>query len=407
MADTPALYRENIQELLNAWGGNPPPALPYNSQQDAQHAGVVQLRCFINNVCPFTKSPYEDNGFFFSPRTLDKISKELRDGSGLTYTDGLDGLYFIPKYVYRNNYIFEPDFAAMSGEGLTTEIIQGDWFNYHKEVEDPHLVEGARETRYLSEQAWAVQPSVFDGRTGLTEGSPECVEKTKWKYESKNLTESQATDTDIAYDYKQGYYNRNVSGPAVTVDKTSSLKYKIQVPVQTSVYNDATNEPVHWRLMKKTPLYQGEDFFIRFFKEAKKTTVNTTGTNRVSFLDPNYDLLDFTSTSNVDVDGVRIPINRAVEGEQIIEGEEFSSAPKWDLYNQAYYVIELGYGARGENYFILLTERNYPVFIMRDPHWGFSRVLSSFEELEGEDLFKVNSFTMTVRNHLKLVSCWK
>ena len=52
------------------------------------------------------------------------------------------------------------------------------------------------------------------------------------------------------------------------IDKT-----RAQMPVQKRVLTDA-NRGVHWRLMKRTPLFRGEDFFIRFNKKATDTIIN-------------------------------------------------------------------------------------------------------------------------------------
>ena len=50
-------FRENILDIVDEWGGYP----TLGCGEPASNAGHVQLKCYINNVCPFYKTPKSIN----------------------------------------------------------------------------------------------------------------------------------------------------------------------------------------------------------------------------------------------------------------------------------------------------------------------------------------------------------
>ena len=176
---TASAYRENIMEIVQAWNGGvfagTYPIRTEGEEWPAYNAGVVHLKCFINNVCPFVKSPLKVSTLVFSKRTWDRVKDNLPKGlerEGLTAIEGLDGLFFTPKYVYRHTYMFEKkrgvtnsidDYIGSSG---VPALWYTNWYDFYEEIRSySQKPTGVDQTRYKDEQAWIVDRSVFDSDT--------------------------------------------------------------------------------------------------------------------------------------------------------------------------------------------------------------------------------------------------
>ena len=111
------IYRENIQEIVDNWNGYPlqDPCDHIDSQgkiipgvKPAINAGTVQLKCFINNTCPFYESGYKEDNLVFNESTIKRILPWLPDDirNTLAVTPGASGMHFAPRWVLRHNYIY-------------------------------------------------------------------------------------------------------------------------------------------------------------------------------------------------------------------------------------------------------------------------------------------------------------
>lgn len=402
--DTPDIYKENVLEIVANWLGYPlkVPGVPYPAEQ----AGIVELRCFINNVCPFTESPRKEDIIIFNDRTMARILPKLPDKEILTYTPGLEGIHFFPRYVYRHNYIFKAKTELYEEWSTATyeEVMINNFDRYYQEVNSntKQQVPGAFATRYRQEQSWIVDSAVFESESGSN--IEECADA-EWYYQPMTISASDESLQDQYYDYTASYFAEHAAtldpdtGKLKEGESPKIVKKLIQVPVQTNVYNKE-QKPVHWKLYKRTPLYRGEDFFIRFFKKAKVTNIDTSNEPTPRFNDPHYDILDVKADRIVNIHGVKRRCNNAVV--PLKSGTEDLDSEAFNLYNQAYYLIELGLERDDANYFILITEKNPPVFIMRQyiGNGDLSRVLSAYDKVKGAQLINADDFLMTVRNHL-------
>jgi len=171
--------------------------------------------------------------------------------------------------------------------------------------------------------------------------------------------------------------------------------------------------------MKRTPLFKGEDFFIRFQKQATDTIIDPNDTDSVEGISPfpnefsQYAPLDVTNDDLLDMDsryggvsGLQRKRNFAISPPVI--GNQKPNYKKFDFHDQAYYIIELGVGSYDERYFIIICERANPIFVNFVPVSGadvgviaeVSKKLSEFTKISGRQLIHARSFDMTVRNHL-------
>lgn len=406
-------YKENILDIIDAWGY----ALKDTcAPSSAINAGVVELKCFINNSCPFYESPYAESAHIFNQETLEQINKFFPDSlkNVLQVTENIDGMHFAARYVFRHNYIYQFKSDVVVPPGITDEELYVTNFEtYFEEIRNISSGSiGANETRYKPEQTWMVVPSVFTKCLGDSDSDSSlgCDPEAAWTY-IDIVAKSDATERDMGYDYKSDYFQSykdslNSDGTIKEGAEAKILPHHIQVPLQAAVFGE-NNKGVHWRLNKRTPLFQGEDFFIRFFKMAKKLTSNNNSVTS-AFTDSYYEGLDITSTKDATLetrdgeDTIVKPVNYAIRH----PGKE-SKKPElniYDLYNQSYYVIELGYKNITDNYFILIPERGYPTFVnfvsANDNLMVSKKYGDPFTAVSGSQLINAEYFDITVRNHL-------
>lgn len=199
------LYRENINDIIDLWGGYP--LKDPCSQTPAINSGNVELRCYINNSCPFYSSPLTEDVLIFNDTTFkmiwESMPRDTRDV--LMTTDGLPGIHFRPKYIFRNNYIFKFDRSVTETlPESNVELLGSKFDTFYKEINDvstsPTL--GANETRYKAEQSWISVPSVFDPVDESNTVEPQ----SEWIYIDKIISGSAVLDPDIMYDYLNDYY---------------------------------------------------------------------------------------------------------------------------------------------------------------------------------------------------------
>lgn len=441
----PEAYRENILEIVDAWNGYPlQPFCPGSSTPpSAINAGSINIKCFINNICPFNASPLERDTLVFNYRTLLRIAPSLPDSlkknGGIKYEDGLEGVFLSPKYVFRHNYIYKKKYNSNTEEdsngniSISSEVIfpnNPSWYDNYEEISFVgNSIPGREHTRYKDEQSWIVVPSVFDKPHERELSSGEVVEECEyadWHYQSQTESRSQETENDIMNDYQSSYYaqqkaynqqvyNNEIGSGDNNLDP-KILNKIVQLPVQTNVYSNSSNRsPVHWRVIKKTPIFKGEDFFIKFYKKSNDSTIDqNSGTNKISFgnsgIPDAYRTLDVLNDQYAEIsvgDGQSVSkrINEAIVPNTESDNQNSLDRNTFYLFNQAYYVVEMGYGSAENNYYIIISQSAPPMFVVVEKMEGSdkytSRRLSVCDFISsGSSLIDQDYFIMTVRNHL-------
>jgi hypothetical protein len=183
------------------------------------------------------------------------------------------------------------------------------------------------------------------------------------------------------------------------------------MPVQTNTH-DENAHGIHWKVTKRTNVFKGEDFFIRFYKTASapvKYLYGGSGKQAVSFKDDKYKPLDHTATEVIQVDVIddfKKYVNEAVRSPK---NATVSESNLYDFYTQAYYIIEMtgitSDNSDQEKYFIIIPERGNPIFVNFFKGENASKVYSQrlgrpFKGVSGSALINAGYFEMTVRNHL-------
>lgn len=412
-------YRENVLDVLGNWDFD---ALT-PCDQPAINSGHVQVKCFINNVCPFHKTPHKEDSIVFNFDTMKEILGSMPQSvvTNLSLSEDLEGIFFKPRKVYRHNYISKSiktkDLASPVDPLADVKVRTENYDNYYKDIGNLTGV-GADQTRYKKEHDWIIVDSVFESTAcpGLFEGVviDECTDVAQWEYTNQAVSESGVTDQDLSYDYYTDWYTKYTA--SLTVEDGKPIlkngevlrisKYEAQMPILARTF-DSSGHGIHWKLMKRTPVFQGTDFFIRFYKRARNPVRNKVSDSKgagVEFRDKFYSPLDYTSDNEVAFaaqlnDDVPKKL-RKWDNEAVRPVEESKDSSKYDFFTQAYYIIELA-----REYFIVIHERGYPILVHFFSDGDISGAVSKkmgpeFEGIHGSDLINADFFEVTVRNHL-------
>jgi len=421
-------YYDNILDIMDEWGGYPTEDV---CNKPASNSGIVKLKCFINGSCPFYKTGKKEDGLIFNYLTFAELENYLQTGilNVLTTTDGLEGLHFKPRYLFRHNYMFQlkPGLKVEDVEGINTKDLYGDKFsNYYEEIttitSDSPPLNGAEATRYKAEQSWFVIESVFDNICSPSNIN-ECGIQSSWNYQHQQTNDDETLERDLMLDYNTSYFNDYLdSFTAANLEAgppPPMISRKItQMPTQHKTHN-SKNCGVHWRVEKRTPLFKGEDFFIRFYKQSQETNVfNSTGKNlKIPFIDKDYSALDITSTEEVVIDPwilinnkpFKKFVNDALRFPSDTDKKDNDKAELYNFFTQAYYIIEIGKGNRKDHYFIIIPYRGNPLFVhFFQNKWAKTHVAKKLGEpfggISGMALIRSDWFDVVVRNHLGRLS---
>ena len=259
-------FRHNVIDILEEWDfyTNPIPC-----QDVAHNSGHVQIKCFINNTCPFYKTPYKEDSIIFNSETYEEMKEILPDRitGSLTATPGVEGLHFVPRKVFRHNYMnkWDPDTSSplYNPRADINEVFKNFNVYYKNITANDGFVVGADRTRYRAEHDWAITNSVFDNLNCSGGAVDECKIKAQWSYWPAYPQITRMEPDDIKYDYETDYYNeylkdivKDKNGKPVLRDgATPKILYNtVQMPVQTSTHDENANG-IHWRVVKRTPIF--------------------------------------------------------------------------------------------------------------------------------------------------------
>ncbi len=418
-----SLAIENLNEIPK----DKEPALEslpgYGSGVPVANSGVVEIKCVINGKCPFVKSPYMHDILVFNAQSMKDYPEEVQ--KNLAAIPGAEGVFLRPRHLYRHTFIAGP---PKSQENAS-------FFDPREKIVkiDPSKgVFGSGSPVYERYQRFIIQPNVFDGKflspdqygKEARDSATSCEEQAKWQYEV-------ITPDDVSLD---------------------SLSRSVLMPKQVAG-TTCNGFGVHWRLTKQTPLKQGQDFFVEFYRRSRSIDIPESARDAANkelskpfVLEP-YLGLDTLCREWVlyppkDECGndIRLRRNRAV-CKYSDDGFDVHDDSTYNFRDQAYYVIELGYGPAIEigpqskkdtttntgksknksaspvqptiqQYFIIITQRGNPICVRLED--GNSILVSEFDNgfnvssnverssgrISGKQIIESEQCRMTVRNHL-------
>lgn len=353
------------------------------------------------------KRPLKDEHYVFAPETIEKGPAEIREKVGSIR--GLDGIYLAPTYTYRHNFLAviakkesedegeknvarsneksdenqavalsRLEFIELADESLVKNFLE---LNEDGTVKKPYVFYGAEPAHHM----WIDDGSLYVSETILPskidEPPVDEIEDFKrlfyprWEYYLHNAPpessvaggESQTKEQDH---YKHLPYQSKVSpgDPVVFLNrlKERNASGTEQFNTGTDNYYKNVNPGIHWRVLKRTPLFQGEDFWVEFHRKALESDISITKNSKFKTRE-GYEFLDPWHQPEGSAIG-EVPNQGIVElGKNREKIEE--SLKVFDLSDQSYYIVEIGYKDPNHNYFLILAERDHPIFCHAGKVW--------------------------------------
>lgn len=382
-------YKTNINDIpldKHLMTGDQPSPSQYDSESvlpeprddggalPAFNAGTIQFKCLINNRCPFFENkehiePLVFNQNTFTKEVMDKYPENLEDN--ITTTPGIDGISLRMRILYRHTFLAfsEEDNAVV---GL------------------PKITQDSNYVKYENEQTFIMTQNVFNfpwvnpwennsyediDVDNLTEEEIEalCVAKTEWKYMVDTYPNTYQM-SDAVNDYDKFWIDFYENLPNTQNNSNYSVwqPTRIMSPAQIATNNCAAGG-LHWKMVKMTPMYKGEDFFVQFRKLNREDDIPNfeTDSDKPKWKDSTYDFLNanLNNPNNnlgyIDDLDEGFPVNQGVVSyKKNKDGEyEVLNNKTYDLTDQAYYIIEIGvddYSDESHRYFIIIPQKGNP-----------------------------------------------
>jgi len=369
--------------------------------------GQLKFKCLIWANCPIYDRLRQDQSFIFSPETLQFAPQTLRNT--LLSIPGLDGAFLrpIPNFYIDNFLAFlKPDAEekaeknSLKAEMSRSTVQEGKDFDWKKGTyslssfeflaldkdltSNLLILEGNSavfSNSIASHQTWIadgslycdmnLMPSEYNSISKITSPVVRMIKSfcPQWKYISYQAGQSfgiQATNEGLADTIpktKNTVAMPAMVGIAQTGDPAAVIAQANLKPFFSpggNIYY-GINPGAHWRVLKRTPVFQGEDFVVEFITGARESSAIANKSNVYRMLDK-FSFLDVNSITETSICGAFDPgdfFNPARDRSSEIAEERKKSL---DLSRQMYYIIEIGVEDPLHNYWLIISENNFPFF---------------------------------------------
>ena len=369
--------------------------------------GVIKMKCLVWPSCPTYARSRVDQTYIFSPETIEYAPQSLKDK--VLSIPNIDGVFLKPRpNFYLHNFLsfkkrvtastpLDDDAKETIGNPKTkdanTNVVK------LKDLEFLGLVRGLTANELVLEGASAISSSArASHQTWISDGSLYCSENfmpsdvfseaastdsasdfiqsirllkrqycANWQYIAQNVSISvnaSGVNQGRADDTFNYVHMPSVKGIAAIGDPIEAINSKNLSGYfsigSTNVYRDI-NPGLHWRVLKRTPLFQGEDFNIELYKTAiQSTNINSKDAKfrmleKFQFLDVNT-IVDESESNCGSLDNQGF-LDKDKNGKIIEETRKI-----FDFSRQVYFMIEIGVDDPEHHYLILIAENSFPLF---------------------------------------------
>lgn len=368
--------------------------------------GNLKLKCILWPNCPTYRRSLQDQAFIFSPETLKYAPQSIRNN--LVSIDNLDGVFLRPVPNFHiDNYISFPDVnykpKKVDKKQEGEDSIEKDKYeSLWKKVLPLEALEFLPLDKNISsnllnlEGSFAIESSaVASHQTWISDGSLYCSTNlnasentstvfslskktlcqkyfcTKWSYIYEKVGQSlilnnSNKDLKTESSQKGNVVKPTAIGISATGSVSSYMDYTQVDPIEfvagetvNSKFWRDINPGIHWRMLKRTPIFQGEDFTVEFTPTHPESAAIKDDGDRFRMLDKFY-FLDVFSNRDTVVCG-------SLGSDGIIDkktNQEIINNIKktLDFSRQIYYMIEIGVGDPDHNYWLIIAENTNPIF---------------------------------------------
>ena len=354
------------------------------------NAGIVNCKCEIYVNKPIFKRRQQDEDFIVSNETISGLPEEIHDK--LSSIPGLDGIFLREINNYRSNYLaFRKKIQEEDEEEMGLDILEAlfplivplkdlEFLNTPGKIFRgiPIFTQGVpSDKQEAPHQTWIIDGSLFCSATqnpseyfthmykqdGTLDRVGEFIRLylSAWKYDiftappTVSVTNGTVSSGKTNRFRPYQFVNAKDSPATTLVSDYSDLIDRFKIGDQFRNINPG----IHWSAIKRTPVFQGEDFWIEFTAGTKESNIPEHG-NAIFAMQEKYKFLDVHAEA-IDKDG--IVINGGVI--ELDKNRKVTDKSKelYDLARQSYFMIEIGVDHPDHNYFILIPEKDYPIFI--------------------------------------------
>jgi hypothetical protein len=375
--------------------------------------GRIKFKCVLWSNCPTYARPKQDQAFIMSPETIQFAPNNLKHK--ILAIPGLDGIFLRPiPNLYTHNYVsfvknnYSPPQPSPTEKALRSlGVSKYNWSDVfplealefaalNKDLTANDLVlEGnsaITSAAIASHQTWIADGSLFCDTNLLPSeyGSVQSILPlsnrmkktfcTSWSYRADpvgQIVDSTGVSSRLQKSSVQSPVTGGVNygGSPTQLLKENGLESSPIFKVSDNVYKNI-NPGLHWRMLKRTPIFQGEDFSVEFSVAAEGSNI---GNKNVNFrMLEKFDYLDVFSVNDTNVCG-------SLNGDGLIDKDKSNGIIEntkkvFDFSRQVYYMIEIGVKDPNHNYIIIISENSYPIFC----HIGKVPFLSCSLESQGD-----------------------
>jgi hypothetical protein len=421
------------------------------------NAGIVNCKCEIYANKPIFGVRQQDQEFIISHETLSVLPEELHDK--LSSIPNVDGVFLREIHNYRSNYLGFFKYGVDFGEPTVAEFLYPNIVPLRKIEFLPMITRVVRGVPIFSEgvpddkkeaphQTWFAEGSIFSTNYQMRpseyyQSSENIHDKIQrrfhplWRYDvfvaPPSISVTNGTiSSDGTYKFCPYQFANATESPVTLLTREEYIGGRGRYTSGDNIYR-GINPGIHWSVHKRTPLFQGQDFWVEFKMGTSEPNILDHG-NAIFNLDFNYRQLDVHAEP---IDGNGVVINGGVV--ELDENLKVTDKSKelYDFARQSYFMINIGPYHPEHNYIIIIPEKDYPIFLhvgdvitlvpqKRDPAieteetgtipsenvrpasvipkralQRISRRLSSWKVAKGKTLMEDKSgIRVTVRNHM-------
>lgn len=352
--------------------------------------GKLRMKCMLWEPQPMSLRKQQDEQFVYNEQTLGLI-KNLPEQFAF-FPEEPGSIYLKPIHVYRDTFLRIGD-----------EMLQTDREGLLDYKANPLFdTNGVGTSPWIFHQTFRLIGSLFSPIVAAPSATPQNGDVTynsgvsKWVYgwiDVPNITNGN-NGRDLANDfdttgtvdakYSKSRLTKRIIPNQIAVSSGPILRTQADATadggtngssVSSSTPTNSTSGPdtpqaIHWLVEKETDLFNREDFFVEFIKQAYQPDIVDTDQPFLSdyyFIDPNTQpsgTFATSSSNNIgDTSGRPLAENAAVidlgsDGSPLNDDES-----KIDLSKQPYYLVEVGHNDADHNYLIILPYNGYPIFV--------------------------------------------
>jgi hypothetical protein len=341
------------------------------------NVGTLHCKCEIYANKPIFKRRQQDQEFIASYETFKSLPSYFRDQ--FSSIEGLDGIFLKQILNYRKNYMsfrkrYLDDIATVGNDKNIVNIKDlefltlGSYFDSaghpSEKFESPHLTWIMDGSLFCSD---VQHPDEYNSGPRLNlDGSVDRESEFRrqylsvWKYDiaNNNLFYDTVTNKTYTRNHICPWQCINAKESPVSFLSRSENSDLLNIFKKGDKYVNV-NPGIHWSVIKRTPLFRGQDFWIDFTMNSEETNVLDHYGRDFSMQDKYY-FLDINAPHMNDrgeiINGGVIEVDK--------DGQPTSdSKSSFDFSKQAYFIIEIGVNDPDHNYFIVINEKEYPTLI--------------------------------------------